>query len=140
MSPPSSDLDQGGSGKYGLRVYRHIDWEEFVVAVRGLPTLAEQRGAAYAVQFAKVEVRSMLSFFMLRDATTVEDATVRRMLGFWFEDGFLLNACEPDAGGRAAQAEMLHSIEVELFLPSAKSVFERSMEKEAPYAPAIPPR
>jgi hypothetical protein len=129
----------GASGRWALATFRDDDFEDFIAAVRWLPTLAAERGRSTAVAFYQTEVRSLVALFRLSKPEGKDEIWLREAVASVFSTAVANLLCDRDEAGFACGTAVIQVVERWLFEPSVRVVFERSAPtQERPYVANVP--
>jgi hypothetical protein len=120
------ELTSGASGREALATYRDEDYEDFVAAVRYLPTLAARRGMDYAIAFVQNELRSLVDLMAVAKLTDDESKKVREDLGLFWQTGSARFLCEGGSPCYHYATDVISVVEHEVFARGVPAVFERS--------------
>lgn len=135
MAEPDSS---GAAGRFDLRTLRDTDWEDVVRAVNRLPKMAAQKGVEMAIAWAQTELRSIIDLLFLADPKTPELAKAAHRVHVALSEGFVRVMCRPDRAGFLMRRDFLAAVERQLYSPTARAVFARSVaEKRGPYVPIL---
>lgn len=136
--PRERDVE-GGAGRPAIRSFRDVDWEDFVAAVRYLPTAARTHGVEWAIAEGRTELRSLLYTLGIGDVESQEGASAKAAVVVFLGGGSLRLMCDDDAAGFNQATDFITVVAHECFGPSVRSVFRRSAPtEERAYQPSIP--
>jgi hypothetical protein len=139
--PRRNDVSSGAAGREAVAIHRDVDFTDVIAIVEYLPTLATEKGTAYAIRYARRELRSKLALLKLADPTTKEDAKAQADVAFYFNRGVLRLLVEPSDAGDNQRDEFLDVVQREFFEPSVRAVFKKTAaSSEEKYVPLIPQR
>jgi hypothetical protein len=130
----------GASGKQGLAIFRDTDWEDFVATVRYLPRIAREHGTEQAIAFGQTELGSLLALLGPSRPSTKHAALARAAVATFLDEGVLRLMADGDRAGFNLGTAFLAVVRHEYFEPSIPAVFERTIERDAPYRPTLPAR
>jgi len=134
------DLTSGASGREALATYRDEDFEDFIAAVRYLPTLAARRGTEYAIAFVQTELRSLVDLMAVAKLTDDDARKAREGLALFYQDGSARFLCEGGTPSFHYATDFIAVVEHEVFARGVPAVFERSApSKESVYVANVPP-
>jgi hypothetical protein len=132
------NLTTSGAARPALGAYRDSDFEDFVVAVRDLPNLADEEGRERTIGIAQTQLASQVSILAVGEAKGKEAIWARDALSVFLERGVLELMMEHSDAGYRCQTLYIRCVEHECVRAGVRAVFERSAVGERLYVPDIP--
>lgn len=126
-----------GAGRQAVSDVRDGDWESFVKAVHGLPTMRKKRGPTYTWVWADTELRSLMDTLALSALSNKKKVRDLRRVHALLCEGVTDSMSEDSRGGMRARGFFLRTVERLVVAPTLRAAFARSIVESEGYTPVL---